>query len=475
MSLVPHAAAPADPRCPAGADGAEAGPDDKALALLCRARDERLPAGERRRARERAIEHHLGLAQRLARRFTHRGQAIDDLVQVAALALVKAVDGFDPALGRPFLAYAVPTITGELKRHFRDKSWDVRVPRRLQERHLEVSRTRVELTQRLHRSPSVTELSSALGLNPAEVREALAAAAAYDTDSLNRPVSADDDACELQDLIGDEDRALECAADRVTVRACVRRLPAGQRHLVNRYFFDGWTQDVIAAELGMSQMNVSRLLDGALRQLRGWLDGTAGVAPDGSRLRVATYPAASGTSVVAVRGVIDGEGAQRLRDALVEAAVRDRPRRLIVDLRHARDGEIATARALVDGLRACGHVRASLTAVNVPERLYGLLRRAGVTGLLPCTPVAHPEPVSPQPVARNAADALDDRTVAVGRRARFLAEARRRTSGPRHVSLRPPRRPWLAGLRRPRRRVVLRIRAPDGTRVRRSGRAGGGR
>jgi RNA polymerase sigma-70 factor (sigma-B/F/G subfamily) len=293
------------------------------------------PDAERDRLREQVVSWNLPLAHGLARGYRDRGESLEDLCQVAALALVKAVDNFDPDRGTCFAGYATPTILGEVKRHFRDRVWSVHVPRQLQERCLDVTRTRAELIQRLGRSPSTAEIAAALGVTEAQVSATELSTWAYRADSLNRRVGPDQDACERQDLLGEPDRALEVLCDRVTLEAALDRLPDRARHVVHRYFFDNRTQDQIAAEIGLSQMSVSRLLAHTLAQLRAQLAPEAAGRDEGNRgLRVRTHEARPGCLVVTICGRHTGvRQTTELRDALVQIALTDRPATLVVDLR----------------------------------------------------------------------------------------------------------------------------------------------
>jgi RNA polymerase sigma-B factor len=226
-------------------------------------------SADRQRARARLIELYLPLAKYLAQRFRNRGEPLDDLVQVANLGLVKAVDGFDPDRGVAFPGYAIPMITGELKRHFRDKCWDVRVPRRVQEIRLQISRVTEELTHALGRSPTVADLAARLAATEEEVIEGLEAGRAYRSLSLEAPVhGTGEGVTALGDLLGDTDRDLEQAETREALRPLLARLPARERKIVTLRFFGNLTQSQIAAEVGISQMHVSRLLAGALNKLR---------------------------------------------------------------------------------------------------------------------------------------------------------------------------------------------------------------
>ncbi|WP_199516663.1 SigB/SigF/SigG family RNA polymerase sigma factor [Nucisporomicrobium flavum] len=357
-------------------------------ALFRQMEDAAASSDERRRIRARIIELNLPLATRLAYRYLNRGQSADDLRQVAALGLVKAVDGFDAARGKPFFGYLVPTVTGELKRHFRDHGWDVHVPRRLQERYLEVTRTQSALTQRLRRAPGAAEIGAVLGIADHEVVEALGAAAVYDVSSLNARVSGEDDAAERQEFIGAEDAALMSVCDKLVLRRLVQDLPERDRHILSLYFFAEMTQDRIAAVLGMSQMNVSRLLRRILDQLRRGLDDGAERPAEPSCARTGiSMNHTRDASVLTVHGDVD---ASVLRRALVDAVVRARRGRVVVDLRQAATAGAVTARALVDAYRASGSSGARLAAVDVPPELYDVLRRLGVTRLVPCRPLCAP-------------------------------------------------------------------------------------
>jgi RNA polymerase sigma-B factor len=235
-----------------------------------------LPIGseEHARLRDRVIEDLLPLATHLAARFRNRGEPFDDLAQVANLALIKAVDGFDPDRGVSFSSYAVPFIAGELKRYFRDKTWHVRVPRRLQELSLQINRATDELTQQLGRSPTVADLAAHLGVGEEETIEALEAAAAYHSLSLDAPAGGEEGTTPLVDLIGSEDGELDQVDARVALPPLLATLPVREQRILAMRFFGNLTQSQIAAELGISQMHVSRLITRALETLRrALLDG----------------------------------------------------------------------------------------------------------------------------------------------------------------------------------------------------------
>ncbi len=236
--------------------------------LLVRLAD--LPDGhtDRARIRERVIELYLPLAEYLARRFRNRGEPYDDLSQVAVIGLIKSVDGFDPDRGVEFASYAIPTIVGELKRHFRDKGWSVRVPRRLQELKLEIAKAVGELTQRLQRSPTVADLAEHLGIPEDEVLAGLDTANAYSALSLHTPVAGEESGPEVVDLLGDDDPSLGSVEDRATLRPLIQKLPEREQRIIALRFFGNMTQSQIADEIGISQMHVSRLLARSLKQLR---------------------------------------------------------------------------------------------------------------------------------------------------------------------------------------------------------------
>ncbi|MGH9022878.1 MAG: RNA polymerase sigma factor SigF [Acidimicrobiia bacterium] len=218
--------------------------------------------------REQLVHRHLGLAEFLARRFRNRGEASEDLVQVALYGLLKAVDRFDPSRGLEFSTFATPTIVGELKRHFRDRSWSVRVPRRLQELHLGFAGLVSDLTQELGRSPTMTEIAERAGASEEEVLEAMEAGKAYRSASLDAPATREDSDSGSQFQLGEEDQALEGAEHRLFLSPLVATLPKREQMIVNLRFFHEMTQSQIAELLGISQMHVSRLLTRSLARLR---------------------------------------------------------------------------------------------------------------------------------------------------------------------------------------------------------------
>jgi RNA polymerase sigma-B factor len=222
----------------------------------------------RARLRDELVEQHLPLVEYLARRFRNRGEPLDDLVQVATIGLIKSVDRFDLERGVEFSTYATPTIVGEIKRHFRDKGWAIRVPRRLQELKLSLTKATSELSQKNGRSPTVAELAHHLGLSEEEILEGLESANAYSAVSLDAPDGGDDDSPSVSDSLGITDDALEGVEYRESLKPLLEKLPAREKKILLLRFFGGMTQSQIAGELGISQMHVSRLLARTLTQLR---------------------------------------------------------------------------------------------------------------------------------------------------------------------------------------------------------------
>jgi RNA polymerase sigma-B factor len=222
--------------------------------------------------RARIIEKNMPLATRLSRRYAGRGERLDDLAQVAALALVRAVDGYDPTLPYPFVGYATPTILGALKRHFRDTAWDMRVPRSAQELLHRMGTSSADLTHLRGRHPNTAELADHMNVTVGQVRSATRAAGAYHLRSLNTPgVSGSDD---LIDLVGGPDTRYAEVDERLSpplVSRLVATLPARERQIIALRFSQHMTQTDIAAEVGISQMHVSRLLRRSLAQLRAGL------------------------------------------------------------------------------------------------------------------------------------------------------------------------------------------------------------
>ncbi|MFI6261868.1 SigB/SigF/SigG family RNA polymerase sigma factor [Micromonospora sp. NPDC051006] len=232
-----------------------------------------LPAGHPSRPalRDKAIEAWLSLANHLARRYSGRGEPSDDLTQTAAIGLIKAIDKFDPSRGVDFAGYAIPTIVGELKRHFRDRTWDIRVPRRLQELRLQISDANSTLLQTLGRSPTVADIAAHLQITEEEVLEGLEGARAYNAVSLSTPTGDGERATELGDMLGGEDAEYALAELRVSLGPALATLDEREQKILILRFYGNLTQSEIATQVGVSQMHVSRLLARALVKLRGQL------------------------------------------------------------------------------------------------------------------------------------------------------------------------------------------------------------
>jgi RNA polymerase sigma-B factor len=221
------------------------------------------------RAREELVTRYLPLARKLARRYTGAREPFADLMQVASLGLVKAVDRFDPERGTGFSSYAVPTIVGELKRYFRDLGWSVHVPRGAQELALKVEVARQELTVRSGRPPTINELAQFTELSIEDVLDALETAAAHHSMSLDAPGTDDEgESTPLAETLGEEDERYELVDDTLTIESAMRFLSARERRLITLRFVEDLTQSQIADEVGLSQMQVSRILRGALERLR---------------------------------------------------------------------------------------------------------------------------------------------------------------------------------------------------------------
>jgi RNA polymerase sigma-B factor len=217
------------------------------------------------RIRNQLVEEHLGLAHHLARRFTNRGEPYEDLVQVASMGLVKSVDRFDADRGVEFSTFATRTIIGELKRHFRDKGWAIRAPRRIQELYLTLGPSVEMLTQQLGRPPTVAEIAELLDTSEESVLEAMEAGQRYRTASIDAPDRQDGT---LSSRLGQIDSGYSGTDDRLLLALSLADLPERERTIITLRFVDGLTQSEIAAQVGLSQMHVSRLLAASLAQLK---------------------------------------------------------------------------------------------------------------------------------------------------------------------------------------------------------------
>ncbi len=216
------------------------------------------------------VDAHSGLAHRLASRFANRGESPDDLTQVAMLGLVKAIEGFDPDRGLRFSTYATPTILGELKRHFRDRGWAVRLPRRVHDLYLDVQHAIDDLAQELHRSPTISEIAARVGAREDDVVEAIDAGGLRRSASIDARLGPDDERS-LASSLGEEDVQLAGVERNLTLASVIQRLPEIEREVVRLRFVEELTQLEIAHRVGRSQMQISRLLARSLDRLRGWV------------------------------------------------------------------------------------------------------------------------------------------------------------------------------------------------------------
>jgi RNA polymerase sigma-B factor len=221
-----------------------------------------------RAAREQLIERYMSLVRSLARRYASRGEQLDDLIQIGAIGLIKAIDRFDIDRGVELTTYATPNIIGEIKRHFRDHGWAVRVPRGLQELSIQLMRVVEQLTGELSRSPTIAELAEATGASEEEVLEALETGRAYSPLSLSVSSSGDDDELDPLESLGDDDHEYEVSEDRAVLEPGLRVLDERERMILQLRFYEGLTQSQIAQRVGISQMHVSRLIRRALEKAR---------------------------------------------------------------------------------------------------------------------------------------------------------------------------------------------------------------
>ncbi|MFI1358591.1 RNA polymerase sigma factor SigF [Streptomyces sp. NPDC020898] len=229
-----------------------------------------LPPGQQRDTlREKIVEEWLPMADRLAGRFRSRGESLDDLRQVAALGLVKAVDRYDPALGNAFESYAVPTVTGEIKRHFRDHMWTLHVPRRVQDLRNRVRFANQDLSQTISgRRPTVAEIAEHANMSEEDVKVGLEALESFTALSLDAELPGSEDGYSLSDALGAPDPALDTVVDREAVKPRLQALPERERDILYMRFFGDMTQSRIAEQLGISQMHVSRLISRCCDRLR---------------------------------------------------------------------------------------------------------------------------------------------------------------------------------------------------------------
>ena len=274
-----RSAAPSQPPEDAAAQTAEAQAEQAAHGARAEQRAEtmrvlrrmaELPADDPERARLRAevIEDHMPYARHIAQRYGGHGASTEDFEQVGYLGLVKAVDNFDPQYGTGFLGYATPMIIGEIKRYFRDATWGVHVPRRMQELTGALRKATDALTHDLGREPTIAELAERLGAEPEEIVEAIDAAGAYTTASLDHPVNTEEQGASLLEFMGEEDSRFDAVIDRQVLTALLAKLGERDKRILLMRYFRGMTQAEIGVELGVSQMQISRLLSRILRELR---------------------------------------------------------------------------------------------------------------------------------------------------------------------------------------------------------------
>jgi RNA polymerase sigma-B factor len=243
--------------------------------LFDRFRDVSAVEASRLEARDGLVSLHLPLVEHCARRFRNRGEPFEDLVQVGTIGLIKSIDRFELDRGVEFSTYATPTIIGEIKRHFRDKGWAIRVPRRLQELRMQIGTATAELTQALGRSPTPREIAEALGCSVEEIVEGIESSHAYSTLSLDATDDGSEDGgISMLDMMGLDDEELEQIEIRESIKPLLEALPAREKRILLLRFFKNKTQSEIAAEIGVSQMHVSRLLSRTLDQLRASLQET---------------------------------------------------------------------------------------------------------------------------------------------------------------------------------------------------------
>ena len=258
-------------------------------ALLARMRAPSCPGAERAAICELLVERYASLVQACVRPYRRSPEPVEDLMQVGYVGLLKAINNFDPTIGDSLSAYAKPCVSGEIKRHFRDKRWQVHVRRSIQELLLQVRAAAGELTQELGRSPADDELATALGVTGDDIREARQAELAFSAFSLDAPLSGQEGPGLLADVLGEDDQAVEHAIDMESVHAHLDELPEREQRILALRFYGNLTQAEIGQRLGMSQMHVSRLLSQALTYLRERLTGEPGGDKSMAR-RIGTHP-----------------------------------------------------------------------------------------------------------------------------------------------------------------------------------------
>jgi len=325
----------------------------------------------------------LPFAGRLARRYAGHGEPLADLEQVASLGLIKAIDRYDPERGS-FTAYAVTTITGELKRHFRDKTWGVHVTRRMKDLGRDVKAATAAMTSEMARTPTTDEVAERIGADPTDVREAMESFANYTPTSLNSPIGAGDRVTELGELVGEDDPDLESLDDRITVADLIRHLPEREQRLLSLRFYGNLTQADIAAQLGISQMHVSRLLSRTFAWLReallsdslpGW-DVTTGQRSRPHLLAEMVHTDDKLTLIV--RGEVDRDTSGLLRAQLRHAIQHGGRPLIVVDIAEVPLIDAAGIAALSDAAVACERAGVTLTITGAQPYVAPLLAVCGL-------------------------------------------------------------------------------------------------
>jgi RNA polymerase sigma-B factor len=337
------------------------------------------PPAQRPTRRDDFVHYCLPFADRLAHRYSGRGEPVDDLEQVSRMALVKAIDRYEPGRGS-FTAYAVLTMTGELKKHFRDRTWGVHVTRRVQDLSLAVTKTSRDLTGELSRRPSPAEIAARLRVTEAEVNDALISAAGHSSASLNAPIR-EGETDELGDMFGEVDADLDLVDDKLTLAGLLRRLPAREQRMLAMRFYGNRTQQEIATEFGISQMHVSRLLAKALSWLRdAMLSDVPPAWPttDGAHWEL-TVVRVAGELTVRVRGEVDRDTAGQLRACLERTVTAARPDGLlVVDLAAVPLVDAAGVAALVDGIRVAALAGVALRVTGARPQVRAVLDVCGL-------------------------------------------------------------------------------------------------
>jgi RNA polymerase sigma-B factor len=324
----------------------------------------------------------LPFAGRMARRYAGRGEPLEDLQQVARIGLINAVDRYNPDHGS-FTAFAVTTVCGELKRHFRDKTWGTHVTRRLQNLSLDLKRATATLTNTLQREPTIDELAEHLEVSEEQIRHARLCGAGYTPVPLSSP-TGNDGTLELGDTIGDLDPDLEILTDRLAVSELMHLLPQRIQLLLALRFYGNMTQAQIAAEFNVSQMQVSRLLTRALTWLRAamlsdspppWIAGDHLLYPDGMRIRVSR---SEGVVTVQVSGEVDHDTADQLRLSLHSAVVAAAGDRLVIDVTGMPLADAAAAAVLSDARRAAVLANVEVTLTGVQPHVAHVITTLGL-------------------------------------------------------------------------------------------------